>query len=87
MGNPDIKEAMDMMYCPISDTCNGEVDLTGLLLLVLTSIIYHLAWLKTIVAQNPGHTLSLIPFLNIPELLKKLQLKVDLKEVGQLGSY
>ena len=34
-------------------------------------------------AQKPVHPFSLIPFLNSPELLKRLQAKVDIKEGGQ----
>jgi len=39
IGDLDIKEAMDMMYRPILDTNNREVDPTGLLLFVLASLI------------------------------------------------
>jgi len=86
MGDLDIKDAMDMMYHPILDTYNREADLTGLLLFVLASRIYHSVWLKTIVAQRLGHPFSLIPFLNSLELIKKLQAKMDLKEGDQGAS-
>jgi len=81
IGGSDIKEVMHMMYSPILDTNNEEVDPTGLLLFVLASVIYHSAWLKPIVAQNPGRSFFLIPLINSPELLKRLQAKVDLIEV------
>jgi len=85
VGDLDIKEAMDMMYCPILDMYNGEVDPAGLLFFVLASVNYHSAWLNIIVSQNPSHPFSLIPLLNIPELLKISQAKVDLKEGGQVS--
>jgi len=82
MGDPDIKEAMYMIYPPILYTYNGEVDSTGLLLFVLASIIYHSVWLKSIMVEKFSHIFSLIPLLNILEPLKILQANMDLKNGG-----
>jgi len=45
MDDPDIYEAMHLMYGPILDEYNKAIDPTGLLLFVLASVIYHSPWL------------------------------------------
>ena len=44
--DPDILEAMNLMYGPILEQWigNKEVDATGLLLFVLASVIHHSEW-------------------------------------------
>jgi hypothetical protein len=86
MEDEDIKAAMNMMYGPLLDTYgdNAEINPTGLLLMVLASVVYHSPWMTGIVTQKPGHPFSLLPLLNSPELLERLMKKVSLKEGGQV---
>ena len=72
MEDEDIKAAMNMMYGPLLDTYgdNAEINPTGLLLMVLASVVYHSPWMTGIVTQKLGHLFSLLPLLNSPELLK-----------------
>ena len=74
------------MYGPILDAWSGnaEIDPTGLLLFVLASVVYHQEWLQSQVIKQPGHTFSLIQFLNHPGLLNELKAKVSLDTVGQV---
>jgi hypothetical protein len=44
---------------------------TGLLSLLLASLIHHFAWIKSICSQYPDHPYS-IPLLNEPKLLQEL---------------
>ena len=85
MDDPDICEAMHLMYGPILDRYNEAIDPTGLLLFVLASVIYHSPWLIKIVTRKPGHPFALIPLLNKPELLKRLQAKVHIEVGGQVS--
>ena len=86
MDDPDIFEAMHLMYGPILDAWSGnaEIDPTGLLLFVLASVFYHSEWVQSQVTKQPGYPFSLIPFLNHPGLLNELKLKVSLDPVGQV---
>ena len=60
--NKDIKKAMHIMFGPILQHWRGKMeDPTGILLLFLCSIIYHLSWIKEIIIKNPGHIFSSIP--------------------------
>ena len=72
MDDPDIYEVMHLMYGPILDEYNEAIDPTGLLLFVLSSLIYHSPWLVKIVTRKPGHPFALIPLLNKSELLKRM---------------
>ena len=85
MDDPDINEAIMVMYGPILDEYNEGIDPTGLLLLVLASVIYHSPWLIEVITRKPGHPFALIPMLNKPDLLKRVQAKVGLKKGGQVG--
>ena len=73
MYDPDIYEAMHLMYGPILDEYNKAIDPTGLLLFVLASVIYHSPWLIKIVTRKPGHPFALIPLLNKLDLLQRLK--------------
>ena len=53
--------------------------------MVLASVVQHSPWLTAIVTRKPGHPFSLVPLMNSPELLKRLQKKVSLKEGGQVS--
>jgi hypothetical protein len=66
MEDPDILEAMHLMYGPILEAWSGnkEIDPAGLLLFVLASVVYHLEWVQNHVTKKPGHLFSLIPLLN-----------------------
>ena len=77
MEDEDVKEAMKIMYGPILDKYqdNAEIDPTGLLLMVLASVVYHSNWMSGIVTRKPGHPFSLIPLLNHPELLERLKIR------------
>ena len=57
MEDPDISEAMHLMYGPILEQWGGneEVEPTGLLLFVLALVIYHSEWLQNWVTVQPGH--------------------------------
>ena len=85
MEDPNIKEAMHVMYGPILDEYNEAIDPTGLLLLVLASVICHSPWLIEIVTRKPGHPFTLIPLLNKSELLKRVQAIVGLKKGDQVS--
>ena len=86
MEDADVKAAMKMMYGPILEKYrdNEEIDRTGLLLMVIASVVHHSPWMIDIVTRKPGHPFSLIPLLNSPELLKRLRGKVSLKQGGQV---
>ena len=85
MEDPDILEAMHLMYGPILEQWSGneEVDPTGLLLFVFASVIYHSEWLHNWVTVQPGHPFCLMPFLNNPKLLSRLKFKVTVDAVGK----
>ena len=87
MDDEDVKEAMHMMYGPILEKYqdNPELDPTGLLLMILASVVHHSPWVVDIVMQKSGHPFSLVPLTNSPELLKRLQSKVSLKVGGQVS--
>ena len=78
MEDEDIEEAMQIMYGPILDShrTNDEIDPTGILLLVLASVVYHSDWLNCIITSNPGHHFCLIPLINCPEVISRLKAKV-----------
>ena len=54
MEDEDINAAMQMMYGPILDKYkdNAEINPTGLLLMVLASVIYHSSWISEIIIKN-----------------------------------
>jgi len=54
---------------------HGETshDPTGLLSLLLASIVHHSSWLLAICSQFPDHPFHSIPILNEPELLHELK--------------
>ena len=81
----DINAAMQMMYGPILEKYkdNAEINPTGLLLMVLASVIYHSSWISEIIIKKPGHPFSLMPLMNCPELLERLKEKVSLKVGGK----
>ena len=85
MEDPNILEAMHLMYRPILEQWSGneEVEPTGSLLFVLASVIYHSKWFQNWFTVQPGHPFCLMPLLNNPELLSRLKLKVTLDAVGQ----
>ena len=85
MDDPDIYQAMHLMYGPILDEYNEAIDPTGLLLFILASVIYHSPWLIKIVTRKPGHPFALIPLLNKPELLQRLKAKVHIEAGGQVS--
>ena len=71
MEDPDILEAMHLVYGPILEQWSGteEVDQTGLLLFVFSSVIYHSEWLQNWVTVQPVHLFCLMHFLNNLKLL------------------
>ena len=78
MDDADIKQAMELMYGPIlaAHSENLEINPTGMLLLLLPSIIHHSEWIKSVVRDFPGHPFSLIPLFTENELLLRLKEKV-----------
>ena len=66
MSDPDIALAMDIMYRPIMEAYKDQVKLdpTGLLLLLLVSIVYHLDWLISETRTQPGHPFTHLAVLN-----------------------
>ena len=87
MEDKDIHAAMYMMYGPILEKYKGnaEINPTGLLLMVLASVIYHSSWISEIIIKKPGHPFSLMPLMNNPQLLERLRGKVGLKVGGQVS--
>ena len=85
MEDPDINEAIMVMYGPIFDEYNEGIHPTDLLLLVLASVIYHSPWLIEVITRKLGHPFALISLLNKTELLKRVQVKVGLKKGGQVS--
>ena len=87
MDDEDAKEAMHMIYGPMLEKYqdNPEIDPTGLLLILLASVLHHIPWMFDIVTQKSGHPFSLIPQVNSPELLEGLRSKVSLKVYGQVS--
>ena len=71
MEDPDILEAMHLMYGLLLEKYSGneEVSPTGLLLFVFALVIYHLELLQNWVTVQPGHPFCFIPFLNNTKLL------------------
>ena len=59
--------------------CDTNHDPSGLLSLLLASIVYHSNWLKSICAKYPSHPFHLIPILNDNELLLELKKLVTLE--------
>ena len=87
MEDEDINAAMQMMYGPILEKYkdNAEINPTGLLLMVLASVIYHSSWISEIIIKKPGHPFSLMPLMNSPQLLERLKEKVGLEVGGQVS--
>ena len=70
LNDPDIKEAMELMYPKILEKYgDSDHNPTGVLLRVLASVIYHSDWIKEVGNQTPGHPFLCILLLNNPELL------------------
>lgn len=68
-----VKEAMQLMFGPIlSRWSNTAVDPTGLLLLLLPNIVYHIDWVMSMIRKFDGHPFSAIPLVNRQDLLVKL---------------
>ena len=66
MQDPDIKEAVYLMYGSVLDKYNEAIDPTGLLLFVLASVVYHAHWLIDMVTRKPEHLFAPIPLLEKP---------------------
>ena len=61
----DIRTAMEIMYGPIMQTYKNqpELDPTGLLLLLLASVVHHSDWLLGEICSRPDHPFALLPVL------------------------
>jgi hypothetical protein len=85
MSNPDVREAMLLMYGNILQKWGSSaVDPTALLLCCLASVVHHSDWLLLVARENPGHPFSTIPILNNQPLLERLKLIVTLEPGGQV---
>ena len=63
LDDPDIKEAINLMYPKILEKYeNSDENPTGLLLRLLASVIYHSDWIKEVGNRTPGHPFLCIPF-------------------------
>ena len=86
MKNEHIKEAMELCYGTILDTwaTNNKSDPTGILLLFLASIVWHLDWIQTIVVANPNHQFAALPILQKSELMMHLRDLVTLEPTDSM---
>ena len=76
MDDNDMKEATQLMYPKILERYeNTKNDTTGILLRVLSSIIYHNDWIKEAANKTAGCPFLCIPLLHNPELLIHLKEK------------
>ena len=78
---------MNIMYGPVFEKCRDteDIDPTGLLLFVPSSVIYYYLWLCDIVTKNPGHIFALILLLSKPELSCRLQAMISLEHDGRVS--
>jgi hypothetical protein len=64
----------------------GRVNIIGLLLRCLASLVHHSDALLEVIAKNPGHPFSQIPILNSPQLLSDLKPLVSIKPSSKIDS-
>jgi hypothetical protein len=60
MENVHVKRAMNFCVGPIRDAHDGS-GIQGVLLLCLASMVHHSIFLKSLIAENPAHSLGQIP--------------------------
>lgn len=87
MENPKVQQAMRTLYSATLQKYgdNPEMNVVGLLLRVLPSLIYHSDFLlETIRAANAGHAFSKLSILHQPELLAELKELVTLSPIGSV---
>ena len=64
MSNPDVQEAMYMMYRTIIDTWKNTLqDPDCLLVRLLASVVYHLEWIKAMGRTRSDHPFNTIPLM------------------------
>lgn len=74
MGNPTIREAMQLMYGGILDEYSSKpADPTGVLLRCLACVVYNAKHLTETMVKYPGHEFSKLPILHNTVLLEALQ--------------
>ena len=87
MENPKVEQAIRTLYATTLQKYgdNQEMNILGLLLRVLPSLIYHSEFLQTTIrAANDGHAFSKIGILHQPELLAELKALVTLSPIGSV---
>ena len=70
----NVAAGLKMTFPHLMRHCDTEHDPTGVLRLLLASIVYHSDWLNKQRQKNPRHPFAGIPILNDPDLLKALEL-------------
>ena len=81
MENKTIKEGMtkSFFYILKLQDIEDKVNIIGLLLRCLASVVYHSDTLLKVISSNQGHPFIQIPILNDPTLLAELKLLVTTK--------
>ena len=54
------------------DLLKSHPNSISMLLLCLTSVVYHIDFIRDVIDRNPGHLFSTLPILQYKELLEKL---------------
>ena len=79
--HPDVKRGMKLMFGEIQARhASNTHDPSGLLSLLLESLVYHSDWLRTIASQYPGHPFNSLALLHEPDLLASLKDLVTLEK-------
>ena len=74
MNDPSVREAMYLMYGPIlSKWAVSEQKPTGLLLRVISSVIFHFDWICEMAASSSDHPFNSLPLMFKPDLVEKLK--------------
>lgn len=83
--NEHVKEGIEICYGRILNARKNLDYLPGICLLMLASIVYHEAWLKTLSLNNKKHPFSNLFFLENKELLKNLKELVTTKPTHNMS--
>jgi hypothetical protein len=71
--NEDIKTALNFCFGSIIQKHGNHLRLTGVLLLLLASVVYHEEYLHDVIARNPRHPFNNISLFRYPDLVKRLR--------------
>ena len=88
MQDPDISEAMNLMYGRILEKwrTKPECDPTGVLLRCLATVVHHQTFVERIGRSTPGHPFQAIPILQRRDLMNRLKQKLTVEPTDSMKS-